>query len=430
MPECLWPEVPLREIASEIKDGTHGTHPRTQRGVPFLSAKNISTSGRVEWSENNGDDYISESEYLSIIRGFSPQMDDLLITVVGSLGRTALFSGEKVAFQRSVAFIRPNKRIFPGYLLQASNDCRFLRQMERRSNATAQAGLYLGELAKIRIPLPPYDNQRRIAEILSTVDEAIKHTDALIAKTRQIKAGMMHDLFTRGVTPDGQLRPPFEEAPQLYKESPLGWIPNEWQYVLLDKLALRGSGHTPNRNVSSFWHGGIKWVSLADSHRLDKLYISKTEYEISKDGIDNSSAVLHPAGIVLISRDAGVGKSAITTTAMAVSQHFMCWRCGEKLDNYFLYYWLQHYKRLFENIAVGTTIQTIGLPFFKKLKIGGPVEIEEQQLIGSALKTSDIKLFRLHDELGKLKRLKAGLMHDLLSGAVPIKIGDESGAIE
>ncbi len=76
-------------------------------------------------------------------------------------------------------------------------------------------------------PQPP--QQRRIAEILSTLDETIEQTEALIAKYQQIKAGLMHDLFTRGVTPDGKLRPTRAEAPQLYKESPLGWIPKEWE---------------------------------------------------------------------------------------------------------------------------------------------------------------------------------------------------------
>ena len=57
----------------------------------------------------------------------------------------------------------------------------------------------------------------------------IEQTETLIAKYQQIKAGLMHDLFTRGVTPDGKLRPTRAEAPQLYQESPLGWIPKEWE---------------------------------------------------------------------------------------------------------------------------------------------------------------------------------------------------------
>ena len=232
----------------------------------------------------------------------------------------------------------------------------------------------------------------------------------------------MHDLFTRGVTADGKLRPPCEQDPKLYQETPTGWIPKGWQYELLDNLSARGSGHTPNKNFPEYWNGGIKWISLADSFRLDRLYIDDTEYEISPLGIQNSSAVVHPAGTVVLSRDAGVGKSAITTQPMAVSQHFMCWRCDGKLDKYFLYYWLQLKKRMFENIAMGSTILTIGLQYFKKLKIAAPLDSCEQQCIGAILQSADQRIFSLEIDLHKLRQQKSGLMHDLLTGKVHVPI--------
>jgi len=77
------------------------------------------------------------------------------------------------------------------------------------------------------VPLLP--QQRTIAKILTTVDNLIEKTEALIAKYQAIKQGMMHDLFTRGVDEHGHLRPPYDEAPDLYKESELGWIPKEWE---------------------------------------------------------------------------------------------------------------------------------------------------------------------------------------------------------
>jgi len=280
------------------------------------------------------------------------------------------------------------------------------------------------------LPTIGYEQQKKIATILTGIDTAIEKTEALIAKYQQIKAGLMHDLFTRGVLPNGQLRPSREQAPELYQETAIGWIPKGWQYELLDKLALRGSGHTPNKNFPEYWSGGIKWVSLADSHRLDQLYISDTELQISHKGIQNSSAVLHPAGIVVLSRDAGVGKSAITTEPMAVSQHFMCWKCDQKMDNHFLYYWLQFNKRTFENIAMGSTILTIGLPYFKKMKIACPIEMEEQRNIAAKIKASDTRIFSLQDELSKLKQQKQGLMHDLLTGKVPVTIESKTTTTE
>ena len=275
-------------------------------------------------------------------------------------------------------------------------------------------------LNRIRFFNPDKEQKIQIGEILQAVDAAIEKTESLIAKYQQIKAGLMHDLFTRGVTADGKLRPPREQAPELYRETPIGWIPKEWQYELLDKLADRGSGHTPNKNFPEYWNGGIKWISLADSYRLDRLYIEETEYEISQRGIQNSSAVVHPAGTVVLSRDAGVGKSAITSAPMAVSQHFMCWRCDARMDNHFLYYWFQFNKRTFENIAMGSTILTIGLPYFKRLKIAAPKENKEQKRIGEYLQSVDRQIFSLEADHEKKLKQKLGLMHDLLTGEVRV----------
>src|SRR5205807_710318 len=79
--------------------------------------------------------------------------------------------------------------------------------------------------------------QHNIADILSTLDGTIEQTEALIAKYQQIKAGLMHDLFTRGLTADGRLRPTRTEAPHLYKQSPLGWIPEEWGFSTIAAVA-------------------------------------------------------------------------------------------------------------------------------------------------------------------------------------------------
>lgn len=100
-------------------------------------------------------------------------------------------------------------------------------------------------------------------------------------------------------------------------------LPVGWSYNLLDNIAERCSGHTPSKSFPEYWNGGIKWISLADSCRLDKGYVYETDKEISLEGIKNSSAEVHPAETVVLSRDAGVGKSGVMATPMAVSQHFI-----------------------------------------------------------------------------------------------------------
>ncbi len=165
---------------------------------------------------------------------------------------------------------------------------------------------------------------------------------------------------------------------------------SSWTTALLDEVTDRGSGHTPSQSHPSYWNGGIKWVSLTDSDRLDCPKLCETTKHISVDGLNNSSAVLHKPGTVIMSRDADVGRCGVLGEEMAVSQHFLAWECAGKgkLHNYFLYYWLQQRKPVFERIAVGSTIKTIGLPYFKKLTISFPI-INEQRKIAEILQTWD-----------------------------------------
>lgn len=194
-------------------------------------------------------------------------------------------------------------------------------------------------------------------------------------------------------------------------------IPTGWKYDLLDKFATRCSGHTPSKSFPEYWNGGIKWISLADSFRLDQGHVYETDKKISQAGIANSSAELHPAETVVLSRDAGIGKSGVMAEPMAVSQHFIAWKCdnSEKLNSWFLYNWLQLNKVEFERQAVGSTIKTIGLPYFKKLKIAVP-PYPEQKKIAQILSTWDKAIEVTEQLLASSQQQKKALMQQLLTG--------------
>jgi type I restriction enzyme S subunit len=102
----------------------------------------------------------------------------------------------------------------------------------------AAGGQMVGSAGQQRVPRAFFDEflvedfgngqQVLIADILDTLDTAIQETEAIIAKLKAVKQGLLHDLLTRGIDANGELRPTQAEAPHLYKESPLGWIPKEW----------------------------------------------------------------------------------------------------------------------------------------------------------------------------------------------------------
>lgn len=202
-----------------------------------------------------------------------------------------------------------------------------------------------------------------------------------------------------------------------FEKTELGWIPSDWKVELLDKVAERKSGHTPNKKKDSYWNGEIPWISLKDLSRLNNRFVYETTDYTTIEGINNSSAVLLPKGTIVISRDASVGKVGITSKEMATSQHFINYICGENLDNIYLYYYLLFNDHVFKQIATGSTIKTIGLDFFKKFKIVLP-PIEEQKQIGSILTTWDNAIELKEKLIAQKKEQKKGLVQKLLSGKI------------
>jgi type I restriction enzyme S subunit len=85
----------------------------------------------------------------------------------------------------------------------------------------------LSDVDKMQVVVPPPEDQKPIAVVLDTVDEAIAKTEAVIAKLRQVRAGLLHDLLTLGLDHNGLLRDPIAH-PEQFQDSPLGQVPTEW----------------------------------------------------------------------------------------------------------------------------------------------------------------------------------------------------------
>ena len=202
-----WKKERLGDI-SDIKDGTHGTFQRVDRGYPLLSAKNV-YNNHLDIAENES--LISSEDYYSIIANGFPRKGDILLSCVGTIGRCCIYSGmPKVAFQRSVAFIRV-KECVASYILQYMQSENANKQLLNSANASAQAGVYLGAISDIEVYMPCcVKEQQAIAQVLSDMDSEIEQQEKKLAKYQQIKQGMMQELLTgriRLVDADGKEQP-------------------------------------------------------------------------------------------------------------------------------------------------------------------------------------------------------------------------------
>jgi type I restriction enzyme, S subunit len=360
---------------------------------------------------------------------------DLLLSIVGYVGQVAEvpveLDGANITQTTARISVDPGKADST-FLLQYLSAPHFRAEITRYEKGSAQPGLNLSDVQRLRIKYPPIPQQQRIAEILSTVDRAMEQTEALIAKYRQIKAGLMHDLFTRGVTPDGQLRPTRKTAPQLYKNSPLGWIPKEWDCLALDKLL--GNTLSPMRS-GPFGSALLKNELVEDGIPLlgiDNVFVERFEpifrRFVSRQKFNQLIRYAVFPGDVVITIMGTVGRSCqiphlvhealsskhiwtMTFESKKIVPVLVCWQLNHAA-------WV---KKWFARQSQGAVMEAISSSTLRNLRLPVP-KIDEQKLIVKFYRSSNELIVRESDYLAKLRSQKQGLMRDLLTGRVPVKI--------
>lgn len=162
-------------------------------------------------------------------------------------------------------------------------------------------------------------------------------------------------------------------------------VPAHWTECRLSLVARLGSGHTPSRTRAEWWEDcTIPWITTGEVAQMrdDRIeYISSTREMISEAGVKNSSAVVHPAGTVVLSRTASAGFSAIMKTDMATSQDFVTWTCDPTLNPRYLLLCLRAMRSdLLGRLAMGSTHKTIYVPDIEAIRIPLP-PLDEQAMI-------------------------------------------------
>jgi len=150
---------------------------------------------------------------------------------------------------------------------------------------TTLPSLQKPELENYVLPLPPLPEQRAIAHVLRTVQQAREARQREIGLERESKAALMQRLFTHGTR--GEPR----------KQTEIGEMPENWKVVRLGEISRVSSGGTPDRSQPSYWNGSIPWVKTGE---IDYNTIIETSEGITEEGLKNSSAKLYAPGTLLM----------------------------------------------------------------------------------------------------------------------------------
>ena len=334
------------------------------------------------------------------------------------IGRVGAHCGN-IHITKAKSWITDNALIVS--FIENDNDLLFwyylLRNLNLRENAfqSAQPVITGGIISKIKVKTPALSAQRKIARILSTADAVIEKTQAAIAKYKAIKQGMLHDLFTRGIDiKTSKLRLRYEDAPGLYKESSLGFIPVEWEVMQVADVSENLDGKRipvkqENRDKQAEiypYYGASGIIDYVEDYIFDEPLIL-----LGEDGENVVSRNLPLAfkveGKIWVNNHAHVLRpiSGITTI------EFLC-EALESID--------------YSPIVSGSAQPKITQGHLSKILVRIP-EIEEQIKISERIVSINKKLHTEQTYLHKLQQLKAGLMSDLLSGKVKVSESQMEG---
>lgn len=311
--------------------------------------------------------------------------------------------------------------IIPEYARYCFRSEEFRKQIGNLAQGSTRYNLSKGYFleSSVLITTDPKE-QKKIADILESVDNSIESTQKAIEKYKLVKHGMMQDLLTRGIDENGKLRPTYEEAPELYKSSNLGFIPKEWDEKSVLDVATISSGGTPNRGNALYWDGDIPWVTTGE---VNFNTITDTNEKITQEGMNSSAAKLFEKGTILMAmygqgvtraKCAILGINATTNQACAAIRTF-------GINNMFLYHYFRFSYNSLRNLSNDGSQQNLNSVLIGSFPIIKPQNDTEQQQIADRLTSIDNKIEGEQTYLDKLQKIKQGLMQDLLTGKVRCK---------
>lgn len=316
-----------------------------------------------------------------------------------------------------LAMLRPRASVFPKFLYWALSSNLLREQFSLRANGMTRYGLTYEAIQGARLPLPPLEDQRRIAAFLddqvATIDAAV---DLSVREVACLDEALLSLNFEAAVDAGASLR---------HRADSLAWcgsIPASWGIVRLRLVARMGTGHTPGRDVPEYWLDGdltVPWVSTADivEGQYSMVPLLETVRHISEIGLQNSAAVLHPPGTVMLCRTASVGLATLTGIPMSTSQRFVTWTPGTDLDAEYLLAVVRAMRPEWLRLANGSTHGTVFFPDLEGVRIPLP-PIQRQREIVSALTRDVERVVESSEAIAKRIKLLTDMRTSLITAAV------------
>jgi len=414
--------IPFTDLA-HINPSVNGSLTSMDMDVSFIPMQDVSNSGK--WIDKQ------TRKKSSVINGYTAfQEGDILFAKItpcmeNGKGTHAIGLANGIGFgSTEFHVLRAKENAFPEFIFHWCNSIELRTAAEAQMTGSAgQKRVPTNFFSKFKIVRIGIYEQKAIATILDTLDITIQQAQALIAKLKQVKAGMLQDLLTRGLDDNGELRDPVRH-PEQFKDSPLGQIPKEWNPI-------------PIGRIKDFITSGSRgWAQFYQKDGPIFIRIGNLTREHINLNLDDLIHVSPPAGTegartkvktgdILISITADLGIIGYISEKIGeayVNQHIALVRLKEKINSRWVAHYLASstYQRHFSYLNDSGAKAGMNLTSVENLLVPIPTSEKEQFQIDIMIDSTDDQIEKAELYFKKLTFLKQALMQDLLTGKVRV----------
>lgn len=389
-----WQELPLSEVVELIGGGTPKTSVTEywNGDIPWLSVVDF----------NTGRKYVTDTEKKITNAGLTNSSTkmlnagDIILSARGTVGAIAVLS-KPMTFNQSCYGLRgvanKSETAFIYYLVKDA-----VAGLQQISHGGVFDTITKDTFKDIALPIPPIEEQKAIASVLSSLDDKID----LLHRQNTTLERMAETLFRQWFVEESQ---------------------ENWEECTLNDLISVKGGTTPSTKELSFWNGNVNWTSPRDLSNQQSVFMFDTERKITEKGLAQIGSGLLPLGTVLMSSRAPIGYLAITDIPVAINQGYIAIVCDKLVSNYFMYLWCKVNMERIKNSGNGSTFEEISKSNFKALLAVIP---PKQVLENFHQKVEPIfrKVKCNQQQIKTLEKLRESLLPKLMSGEVTVELGE------
>jgi len=425
-----WDVLPLEDCMEAIIDYRGKTPRKSSFGIPLITAKIVKGGRILEPTE-----FIPFEDYDERMSRGIPRAGDVVVTTEAPLGEVGQLDNRKLSVGQRLITLRGKDGLLDNTYLKYLMMSEFVQnQLLARATGTTVSGIKQTELRKINLLIPPFTSQRRIADILSALDEKIELNRQTNVTLEAIAQSIFREWFVEFRYPDPNEKDPKgllrNHTSHQAKESGVNGsrsagetfrvsgIPQGWRVGKLGEVVEVKGGTTPSTKEEKYWNGEYYFATPKDLSNLNSPILLNTERKITKEGVSQISSGILPEGTLLLSSRAPIGYLAISNIPVSINQGFIAINAKET-SNLFILHWLKENMETVISRANGSTFLEITKTNFKDIELVIP-DAETINRFEEVVNPIFEQVKNNEQQSATLASLRDALLPKLMSGEIEV----------